>query len=139
MRACTCTFKVRGVSTHHSRSTLPQVVHDFNHSAIALRRYFGAEFAINQILDLQLAFEAVHGRVGADAVSVMRAFGSDASCSDAASRCHLLPSPVLVSFARDGTACPTTSTVTAYFCGVHVPAGVATATAVEDPVEVVCR
>eukprot|EP00752_Nemacystus_decipiens_P003801 g3497.t1 len=63
-----------------------KIVHGFNNSAMALRRCFGAGFAIRQVLDLQLAFEAVFGRISADAVSVMRAFGVDASYSDAASR-----------------------------------------------------
>lgn len=88
---CTCTSKTRHASARPSLSPLLQVVHDFNNSAIALRRYFGAEFVIRQVLDLQLVYEAVCGRVGADAASVMRAFGQDASYSDAASRCNLLP------------------------------------------------
>lgn len=86
------------------RFTSMQVVHDFNNSAIALRRYFGAGFTIHQVLDLQLAFEAVHGRIGADAVAVMRAFGQDASYSDASCRYHLLPLPFLLYLPRDGTA-----------------------------------
>lgn len=78
-------------NTHHVLvapfvHALLQVVHDFNNSAIALRRHFGAECAIHQILDLELAFEAVHGRISADAISVMRAFGQGSSYSDAASR-----------------------------------------------------
>ncbi|CBJ28809.1 expressed unknown protein [Ectocarpus siliculosus] len=66
------------------RST--KVVYDFSNSAIALRRQFGAGFTIGRILDLQLAFEALHGRFGADVVTVLRAFGQQVSYSDAAFR-----------------------------------------------------
>lgn len=73
-----------------------QIVHDFSNSAIALRWCFGTGLAIRQVLDLQLAFEAVYGRVDADSVSVVKAFGQEPSCSDdTTSRCHLLPFTVV--------------------------------------------
>lgn len=72
-----------------SRGTTKQVVYDFSNSAIALRRLFGPGFAFCQVLDLQLAFEALHGHVGTDAVSVLRAFGQQVSYSDVALRCAL--------------------------------------------------
>ncbi|CAN0118413.1 unnamed protein product [Ectocarpus fasciculatus] len=66
------------------RST--KVVYDFSNSAIALRRQFGAGFTIGRIMDLQLAFEALHGRFGADVVTVLRAFGQQVSYNDAVFR-----------------------------------------------------
>ncbi|CAN0377474.1 unnamed protein product [Ectocarpus sp. 12 AP-2014] len=66
------------------RST--KVVYDFSNSAIALGRQFGAGFTIGRILDLQLAFEALHGRFRADIVTVLRAFGQPASYNDAVVR-----------------------------------------------------
>ncbi|CAM9303322.1 unnamed protein product [Ectocarpus sp. 13 AM-2016] len=63
-----------------------QVVYDFSNSAIALRRQFGAGFTIGRILDLQLAFEALHGRFGADVVTVLRAFGQPALYNDSVVR-----------------------------------------------------
>ena len=103
---------------HRSPFRPCQVVHDFNNSAIALRLHFGAGFAIHQVLDLQLVFEAVHGRIGADAASVMRAFGQDTSYSDAASRCHLLPSLFLASCRHVGTTAAATSIF--FYCLVAI-------------------
>eukprot|EP00903_Cladosiphon_okamuranus_P017504 g16123.t1 len=60
--------------------------------AAVLRR----RFYIHQVLDLQLAFEDVHGRIGVDAVEVMRAFGREALYGDAASRA--------IGFDEDATA-----------------------------------
>lgn len=73
-----------------------QVVYDFSNSAIALRRQFGAGFTIGRILDLQLAFEALHGRFGADVVTLLRAFGQQVSYSDAAFRYLLHPTTLLI-------------------------------------------
>ncbi|CAM9940420.1 unnamed protein product, partial [Ectocarpus sp. 8 AP-2014] len=67
-------------------SSTTQVVCDFSNSAIALRRQFGTRFTIGRILDLQLAFESLHGRFGADVVTVLRPFGQQVSYSDAAFR-----------------------------------------------------
>lgn len=78
-----------GHAVHHEHfHHVGQVVYDFNNSAIALRRQFGHKsFAIRQVLDLQLAFEALIGRVGADVASGLNALGQrPASFRDAASR-----------------------------------------------------
>lgn len=82
-----------------------QVVYDFSNSAIALRRYFGEIFVIRQVLDLQLAYEALDGRVGADVVSVLRAFGQQVSYSDAAHRCPLFFCLVLSLSYANSSAC----------------------------------
>lgn len=66
---------------------MAQVVYDLNNSAISLLRLFGAPFNIRQVLDLQLAFEALDGDFGADAVTI---FGQRSSHGDAACRCLLL-------------------------------------------------
>ncbi|CAM9105391.1 unnamed protein product, partial [Scytosiphon promiscuus] len=65
-----------------------KVVYDFSDSAIALGRHFHHKlFAIRHVLDLQLAFEVLSGRYGADITSVLKGLGQRAaSYSDAASR-----------------------------------------------------
>lgn len=64
----------------------PQAVFDFSNSAIALRRHFGEGLTIRQTLDLQLAFEALHGSFRADILSVLNALGKHETHADAAVR-----------------------------------------------------
>lgn len=70
----------------------PQAVFDFSNSAIALRRHFGEGLTIRQTLDLQLAFEALHGSFRADILSVLNALEKHETHADAAVKvpvvCH---------------------------------------------------
>lgn len=68
-----------------------QVVYDITNNAIALRRHFGPALKIRSVFDMQIAFEAQHGGVCADILSVLTAFdGKDDSTSNAVRRCRLL-------------------------------------------------